>query len=119
MSPKKTTAKKSVKSPMQMTAEQEALLQLNSLIKQINQNVANMQAWMRVTQDMLLGSARLAGLDPVAFAKAIDESERNQSFELEVVTELKKIRAIAEKRKNAAAAKRAVDSPVVKIKKGK
>lgn len=116
MSAKKTT-KKSVKSPIQMTAEQEALLRLNESIKTANQSIANMQAWMSVTQDMLISIARLTGLDSKAFAKAIDESERNKSFELDTVTELKKIRNQVEKKLSKSVPKRSVDAPVVKVKK--
>lgn len=108
---------KMVKSPINVTAEQEALLHLNNANKKLTQDIANMQAWMKVTQDMLLGIARLTGLDAKAFAKAIDEGERNKSFELDTITELKKIRNQVEKKLSKGVAKRAVDAPVVKAKK--
>lgn len=112
MSAKKTTTK-SVKSPIQVTAEQEALLLLNNANKKLTQDIANMQAWMSVTQDMLISIARLTGLDSKAFAKAIDESERNKSFELETVECLKELRAKAEAKLDKKAPKRKVDAPVV------
>lgn len=106
-----------VKSPIKVTAEQEALLHLNNANKKLTQDIAGMQAWMKVTQDMLLGIARLTGLDAKAFAKAIDESERNKSYELEVITELKKLRNQQEKKVSKSVPKRAVNAPVVKAKK--
>jgi hypothetical protein len=109
--------KKMVKSPIKVTAEQEALLHLNNANKKLTQDIAGMQAWMKVTQDMLLGIARLTGLDAKAFAKAIDESERNKSYELEVITELKKLRNQQEKKVSKSVPKRAVNAPVVKAKK--
>lgn len=114
MKAKKTT-KKSIKSPMQVTAEQEALLHLNNANKKLTQDIANMQAWMKVTQDMLLGIARLTGLDAKAFAKAIDESERNKAFELDTVDNLKQLRAKAEQKLSKEVSKRSVDAPVVKV----
>jgi hypothetical protein len=117
MSVKKTSSKKLVKSPIKVTAEQEALLHLNNANKKLTQDIAGMQAWMKVTQDMLLGIARLTGLDAKAFAKAIDESERNKAFELDTVDNLKQLRASAEKKVSKSVPKRAVDAPVVKAKK--
>jgi hypothetical protein len=108
---------KMVKSPIKVTAEQEALLHLNNANKKLTRDIAGMQAWMKVTQDMLLGIARLTGLDAKAFAKAIDESERNKSYELEVITELKKLRNQQEKKVSKSVPKRAVEAPVVKAKK--
>ena len=64
------TSKKGIKSPMQVTAEQEALLILNDKVKSLDKSTANMQAWMKVTQDMFLAVARLSGLDAKALAKA-------------------------------------------------
>ena len=107
------TNKKPVKSPIQVTAEQEALLRLNDIVKTLNQNIKNMQAWMKVTGDMILGLARLSGLDAKAFATAIDASERNKEFEMETVAELKKIRAAAEKKLSKTVPKRSVDAPVI------
>jgi hypothetical protein len=115
----KKTIQKSVKSPIKVTAEQEALIHLNNANKKLTLDIANMQAWMKVTQDMLLGIARLTGLDAKAFAKAIDEGERNKSYELEVIAELKKLRNQEEKKLNKKAPKRAVDAPVVKVAKKK